>query len=354
MLGIVLSLEIILFTIVGGIGTVYGPAAGAVILYGAAEATRNMVGLSDYPNLHLIVYAAILIAVVIFLPEGLAGACQKLGRRGRALPSAAASPTAATSALAQAVTPASGEALLRARGVSKRFGGLLALSGITLELGRGECLGLIGLKGSGKSTLINVIAGFYKPDAGEVLLGQRVISGSHPEDICRLGIGRTHQIAQPFGDLTALENVMVGAYARTRESRKAREIAHALLERLGLGHLADLRVRHLTTANRKKIELARALATGAQVVLLDEALAGLTEQETEEMIRILLSLRRQGISLIVVEHIMRVVTALCDRVVFLNFGQIVAEGRPQDVLREPQVVRIYLGGEDHDALAVGG
>jgi branched-chain amino acid transport system ATP-binding protein len=187
----------------------------------------------------------------------------------------------------------------------------------------------------------------HVPSDGRVLLDGRTVSGLPPEQICRLGLARTHQIAQPFGDLTSRENVMVGAFARTQSRQAAMAKADELLARLGIAHLADTPVRIMTVAERKKIEIARALATEPRILLLDEALAGLTEQETEQMIRFLLGLRREGLTLIVVEHVMRVVTALCDRVMVLNFGKLLAEGRPDDVLRHPEVVRAYLGSDDH-------
>jgi branched-chain amino acid transport system permease protein len=344
--GIGLSLELVLFAIVGGIGTVYGPAVGALALYTVAEATRNVVGLSQVGNLHLILYAIILLLAVMFFPGGLAGAFHRLRGRRRAV-----APATMRMESVQFGRPAvdRSKPFLAVDGVTKRFGGLTAISNIEIRLTAGECLGVIGPNGSGKSTLLNVIGGLYPPDEGEVRFGSRKISSLHPEQICRLGVGRTHQIAQPFGDLTARENVMVGAFARTGRRSEAVLIADNLLLRLEIAHLADISVRVLTAANRKKVEIARALATGPRLLLLDEALAGLTEQECDQMIRLLLGLREDGLTLIVVEHIMRVVVALCDRVVFLNFGCAVAEGRPADVLRHPDVIHAYLGSEENAA-----
>jgi branched-chain amino acid transport system permease protein len=354
MFGMGLSLEIVLFAIVGGIGTVFGPAIGALALYAVAEVTRHLVSLGQSGNFHLIVYALILVVVVMFFPEGLAGAWRRRRSRG---PSVAA-PTAESAAAPrprEAGRPSRppGPAVLEINAVTKRFGGLTALSGVDLQVARGECLGLIGPNGSGKSTLLNVIAGVYPPEQGQVLLAGRPISGLHPEQICRAGIGRTFQIAQPFGDLSVRENVMVGAFSRTRNWQAAARAADPVLDALGLAPLASTRTRLLTTARRKKVEIARALATRPQVLLLDEALAGLTEQETAEMIGFLLALRSAGTTLIVVEHIMRVVSALCDRVLFLNFGQAVTQGGVQAVLNHPEVIRIYLGGEPHAGAAGG-
>jgi branched-chain amino acid transport system ATP-binding protein len=193
----------------------------------------------------------------------------------------------------------------------------------------------------------------YRPDAGQIRFASRAISGLHPEQICRLGIGRTHQIPQPFGAMTAKENIMVGAFARTSRRAEASLIAEHLLTRLEIVHLANTSVRVVTAANRKKVEIARALATGPKLLLLDEALAGLNEQECDQMIRFFRTLREDGLTLVVVEHIMRVVVALCDRVIFLNFGEILAQGRPHEVLQHPEVMRAYLGSED-DVPAVNG
>lgn len=354
--GIGLSVEMILFTIVGGIGTIYGPAIGALVLYVIAESTRSLVGLSSIGNLHLIVYSVILLIVVMAFPGGIAGAARTIQRRLRR---AAAGPgTEAPSrtmpdvAISPEPRPAAprgvGEAVLVAEDLTKRFGGLTAVSHVNLRIGRGECVGVIGPNGSGKSTFLNIMAGALAADSGRILLDGEAVSGLRPEEMCRRGVGRTHQIAQPFGDLTARENIMVGAFARTRSRAEAVVVAEQLLTRLGIGHLADSPVRVMTSADRKKIEIARALATGPHVLLLDEALAGLTEHECERMIGLLLELRREGLTLVVVEHIMRVVTALCDRAIFLNFGKVLAEGTPDEVLRHPEVIRAYLGTEESD------
>ena len=345
--GIGLSLEIVLFAIVGGIGTVYGPAVGALVLYGIAEYTRGLVGLSNVGNLHLIIYAAILLAVVMFLPEGFAGIVRRLRLRPSRPEQETRGPAPRPDIAAHLPSPTQDRApILLAQNITKRFGGLTALAHVDLKIQPGECFGVIGPNGSGKSTLLNVIGGQYAPDDGAVRLEGANITGLHPETICRRGIVKTHQIAQPFGDLTARENVMVGAFVHTWRRSEAYAAADRLLLQLGIAHLAETTVRHLTSANRKKIEIARALATRPKVLLLDEALAGLTEHECEEMIALLLALKTRGVTLIVVEHVMRVVVALCDRILVLNFGRMLAEGTAPEVLRHPQVIAAYLGADD--------
>jgi branched-chain amino acid transport system permease protein len=346
--GIGLSLEIVLFAIVGGIGTVYGPAVGALVLYGIAEYTRGLVGLSNVGNLHLIIYAAILLVVVMFLPDGFAGIVRRLRRRSPLRPEREMQESARGVDIAARGPPGTqdGAPILLAQNITKRFGGLTALAHVDLEIRPGECFGVIGPNGSGKSTLLNVIGGQYAPDGGAVHLEDVNITGLHPESICRRGIAKTHQIAQPFGDLTARENVMVGAFVHTWRRNEALAAADSLLVQLGIFHLADTPVRQLTSANRKKIEIARALATRPKVLLLDEALAGLTEHECEEMIALLRVLKARGVTLIVVEHVMRVVVALCDRILVLDFGRTLAEGTAQDALRHPKVIAAYLGADD--------
>lgn len=354
--GIALSVEMILFCIVGGIGTVFGPAIGAVALFGLGELTRNLLAFTTIGNLHLIVYASVLLFVVIFLPDGIVGAYNRrmASRRRVRSPDPApganarqpvALPPSATPPSAQRPAPTGDEPLLVVKGISKRFGGVAAVTEASFAVPVGSCVGIIGPNGSGKSTTLNMIAGALNPDAGSVLLRGASVAGRPAEAMCKLGVARTFQIPQAFGDLTARENVMVGAFAVTGDAAEASIIAERLLTEIGLAHTIDMPVRALTAAERKKIEIARALATKPTILLLDEALAGLTEQECDEMIAFLRARRSEGLTLVLVEHIMRVVTALCDHVVFLNFGKVVAQGTSKEVLEHPDVVRAYLGSD---------
>jgi len=235
--------------------------------------------------------------------------------------------------------------LLRARGVCKSFGGLLALSGVDLDVSEGEVLGLIGPNGAGKTTLINAISGVHRPDRGSILFDGRELTRLAPERIVRLGVARTFQTPRPFPTLSVLENVMVGvAFGRRAAARAAAEAeARALLEFVGLGDRAELEPQRLTIGELRRLELARALGSGARLLLLDEIHAGLTPRELEDAAALLGRLRARGVTVVMVEHVMRIVLTVCDRLVVLDFGRKIAEGAPAAVTADPAVVRAYLG-----------
>ena len=234
----------------------------------------------------------------------------------------------------------------------KRFGGLHAVAGVSFEMAAGEIVGLIGPNGAGKTTLFHLISGFAAPDRGEVRFEGATTRGLRPHEICRRGLARTFQIVKPFPGLTVLENVRVGALARTptfgAATRKAREV----LALVGLEDRADRTARGLTLADRKRLELARALATEPRLLLLDEVMAGLTPTETERIIEICRAINARGIAILLIEHVMRAVMALSRRVVVLSQGQVLAAGAPDAIARDPRVVEAYLG-EAYDG-AVGG
>ena len=240
------------------------------------------------------------------------------------------------------------EVILRVEGVTKRFGGLVALSNVTFDVYREEILGLIGPNGAGKTTLFNVITGVYKPEAGKVYFKGVDITGWKPHKIARLGIARTHQIVKPFGDLTVLENTMIGALFGRRHKEisedEARKIATEVLDFVGLGDKKELPARVLNVQEKKRLELARALAEEPELLLLDEVLAGLTPTEVKRMLDLLEKIRRERrITIIMIEHVMHAVMNLADRIVVLHFGRKLAEGTPEEVANNPEVITAYLG-----------
>jgi branched-chain amino acid transport system ATP-binding protein len=230
-------------------------------------------------------------------------------------------------------------------GVSKRFRGLVAVDRASCDVERGEIFAVIGPNGAGKTTLFSMIAGALKPDEGEIMFQRERIDGLRPDQVCRRGIARTFQIVRPFPALTVEDNVTVGALLHTTHTARAKATAHDVLRRLDLFEKRAQLAKSLTLPDRKRLEVARALATSPQLLLLDEVMAGLRPTETDRMVAILRELNAQGLTILLIEHVMRAVMALASRVLVLHHGAPIALGPPAEVVREPAVISSYLGAE---------
>jgi len=233
--------------------------------------------------------------------------------------------------------------LLSIAGVTKRFGGITANRDVSFDVAPGELVGIIGPNGSGKSTLFEIISGFYRPDAGEVLLDGAPLTGLSPDRVCRLGVARTFQKLRPFAGLTVVDNVMVGALTRTRDVRHARARARDLLDRVGLGEKADAHARTLSTGQRKRLELARALATRPRLLLLDEVTGGVDQGSIPGLVALVRGVHTEGMALLVIEHNMRVIMDISQRIVALHLGEVIGDGPPEAVARDARVIEAYLG-----------
>lgn len=346
------SIKYLVMAVAGGVGSIPGVLLGSALFTGLEDWLKDLLPLllGRQGNYETIAYGLVLAAILILAPKGLWPLLERRFPQGKGrLPLGEGLPQVP-------LEGKRGEVVLEAKGLRKAFGGLLAVNGVSLELRRGEILALIGPNGAGKSTTFNLITGALSPDAGQVLLFGREITGLPPHRIHPMGLGRTFQHPHLFPELTVLENVALGTYARTRagfpqvllglhgqEEAKALATAYQALKRVGLESLALEKAERLPAGQQRLLEIARALASGASVLLLDEPGAGLRAGEKRELARLLKSLAREGYSILIVDHDMDLIMGLADRVVVMNYGEKIAEGTPKEVQKDPLVRAAYLG-----------
>ncbi|NDZ13587.1 branched-chain amino acid ABC transporter permease [Variovorax sp. WS11] len=344
---ITVPLTVVLMSVLGGTRHWAGPAIGAVaitgLLYSFTAADHAVAGKA--------LIGVILIAAILFMPDGILERVRRLWRRAPGAGTVVAPAPAAAVLAPPAVASAApqGEVLLRVKGLSKSFKGVRALSGVDVEVRRGEILGLLGPNGSGKSTFINVVSGHYTPTAGHIEFEGRSLNGLPAHRIAGSGIARTYQIPRPFGHLSVLQNVAIATMfgGAVRDPSDAQRQAMRWLEFTGLEAKRDARPEDLNLHQRKFLELARALASRPRLVLLDEVLCGLTPGEIDDAVALIRRIREQGSTIVFVEHVMRAVMALTDRIVVFNHGELLAEGAARDVMQRPEVMSAYLGKAAH-------
>jgi len=341
--GMLTSAQALIVTLFGGVATFWGPVVGAIILIPLAEILHAELG-DKIPGIQGVVFGAAIVAVIMLAPEGIVPKFRDARARRRqsaadvrpALDEPAAAPPTARRTVGE-------EVVLRVADVSRSFGGLRAVQDVSFEVRRGEVLGIIGPNGAGKTTLFNLLNGFIPADAGEVVFEGKSLLGLKTNEICRLGIGRTFQVMRPFPRMSALDNVVVGAFAAEADDDRAYAAARDALARVGLAARADTVAGGLTTVELRLMELARAIASRPKLLLADETLAGLGAQEIGRVLATLNALADGGLTIVIIEHTMHAMVQLADRLVVLDHGAVLDTGPPAAVTRNPKVIEAYLG-----------
>jgi len=355
--GMLVSAQALTVAMFGGVGTVWGPVIGSVILIPLAE-TLNAEAGSFLPGIQGVIFGLAIICVILVAPEGLFWKFRDFWRKRSApraavisgapdlplpglpltnvVPASPARPRPERSQMAEDV-------VLEVRNLSRAFGGLKAVRDVGFKLRRNEILGIIGPNGAGKTTVFNLLNGFLLPDQGEILIDGRNMSGRKPHEICEAGIGRTFQIMRPFLRMSISDNVVVGAYIRTRTDAEARQMAAEAVARVGLSDISGRIAGELTTKELRLMELARALAGQPRILLLDETLAGLGHDEANEVVAVIQRLASDGMTIAIIEHTMQAMVRLVDSFLVLDHGAVIVEGEPEVVTRDSRVIEAYLG-----------
>jgi ABC-type branched-subunit amino acid transport system ATPase component/ABC-type branched-subunit amino acid transport system permease subunit len=348
--GMLVSAQALTVAMFGGVGTVWGPVIGSVILIPLAE-TLNAEAGSYLPGIQGVIFGLAIICVILLAPEGLFWKVRDIWRRRQLeqTPSQAAVVTA-TASLTQLPLPArrdrtaeQEDVILEVRNLSRAFGGLKAVQDVSFKLRRNEILGIIGPNGAGKTTVFNLLNGFLRPDGGEVLLEGRDMFARKPHELCEAGVARTFQIMRPFQRMSISDNVVVGAYVRSKTDTDARRLAADAIARVGLTPVADRIAGELSTKELRLMELARALAGQPKILLLDETLAGLGHDEADEVVAVIQRLARDNMTIAIIEHTMQAMVRLVDNFLVLDHGAVLLEGKPEQVTRDVRVIEAYLG-----------
>jgi branched-chain amino acid transport system permease protein len=346
--GMLVSAQALTVTMFGGVGTVWGPLIGSAILIPTGQILQAQLG-ARFPGIEGVIYGCAIVVVILAAPEGIFWRVRDLLRKRGGdgapapVPAAVEPAPAPVSAAATAPRVATGETILAVRNLSKSFGGLKAVQNVSFEVERGSILGIIGPNGAGKTTLFNLLNGFQRPDAGEVLLDGRNVLGEKPHRLCQAGVGRTFQVMRPFPRLSLADNVVIGAYVHAKSDQDARARAADAISRVGLTAVAHRIAGELTTKELRLMELARALAGGPQLLLLDETLAGLGAGEAADVVAVLRTLAQQGVTIVIIEHTMHAMVRLVDRFLVLDHGAVLVEDTPQAITRDARVIEAYLG-----------
>ena len=341
--GMLTSAQALIVALFGGVGTLWGPLIGSAILIPLSEILQANLG-DKIPGIQGVVYGIAIILVVLLAPEGIYWRVRDFVRRPHAVGLGQVDPIAPPiAAAAPEPAPQQRQPILTVGNLSKSFGGLRAVADANFTVGDGEILGIIGPNGAGKTTLFNLLNGFLPPDQGTVTFAGHGLIGLKPNRICRLGIGRTFQVVRAFARLSVLDNVVVGAYAKTRSDAEAVAAATAALAQVGLTGRAGAIAGSLTNKELRLMELARALAGQPRLLLMDEPLAGLASHEIEDMLEVIRALAAQGMTVVIIEHTMRAMVRLAERFVVLDHGAILAVGHPGEVVKDESVIEAYLG-----------